>query len=113
MFNHLKNKTKSTTLQIRSRSADLSMMAQTPQTFSMAEMPLVPQIASTVILQDQGPYLHMVRYSATTGTAAPVAKKSLDFGQLREIVEPIVVHDTAVQTPLPEVPITPKGPQVI
>ena len=55
MFTHLKNKTKDAILRIWSCSADSTMLAQQPQTFSMADMPLVPQTIPTAVLPDQGP----------------------------------------------------------
>ena len=85
------------------------MIAQRLQTFSMAEIPLAPQTAPVAVLSEQGPQLHVVEHSKSYGSVAPTAKKSLDFRQSGKAVEPIVVYNTAVQTPLPAAPTTPSG----
>ena len=74
----------------------------------MAEMPLVPQTAPTAVLPEQGPQLYAQGQMKIPETAAPTARKSLDLGQSGDTMEPIVVHDTALQTPLPEAPNTPQ-----
>ena len=84
------------------------MLAPQLQTFSKTDMPLVPQTAPTVVLPEQGPSLHAVGHPTKQGTKALTARKSLDFGQSADTVEPIVVHDIAIQTPLPKVPNTPQ-----
>ena len=102
MFTHLKNKTKDAKLRIWSRSADSTMLAQQPQTFSMADMPLKPQTIPTAVLPDQGPQPYAQEQTKSTGTKQPAAKKSLNFSEPSDMMEQIVVADMAVQTPMTE-----------
>ena len=54
MFQRLKSKTKTPSLQICSRLADSKTPGQGAETISMASMPLIPQTESSAVLHDNG-----------------------------------------------------------
>ena len=80
---------------------------QVAETISMASMPLIPQTEPSVVLQDNGPELFAAGDIITTGSTAPLAKKSFNFDStttpmaplaLMAPAEQVIVYDTAIQT---------------
>ena len=98
MFQRFKSKTKSSSLRIRSRSADSRGIRHSAETISMASMPLVPQTDSSVVIHDTGPGLFASGDMTAPASSAPLAKKSLNFENVMAPPEQVIVHDTAVQT---------------
>ena len=98
MFQTFKSKTKAPSLRIRSCSADSKGIGQSAETISMASMPLVPQIDSSVVIHDTGPGLFTLGDVTAPVSSALLAKKSLNFKNATAPPKQVIVHDTVVQT---------------